>query len=244
MLVLHHGWRSSASRRVRLCLAEKGLDFESRTVDLTKLEHHTPEYLKLNPNGVIPLLILEDGRSLYESGTICEYLDETHPDPPLRPSDPYQRATMRNWIRHVDERIGNLIIFNWVHSIAKVAAQWSDAELAERLKKIPSKERQDAWMRAARKPYTEEERGEARRKLVLLLDRMEDMMKQTKWLAGDSYSIADIAVVPFVKRIDEEIAPDEMTSARHPRVAAWWASIQARPAFAKARIESFTSTLP
>ncbi len=244
MMVLHHGWRSSASRRVRLCLAEKGLDFESRTVDLTKLEHHTPEYLKLNPNGVIPLLVLEDGRSLYESGTICEYLDETYPDPPLRPSDPYRRAVMRNWVRHVDGSIGNLIVFNWAHSIAKVASQWSDEELAERLKKVPSKERQEAWLRAARKPYTDAERAEARGKLVLLLDRMEEMIGRGRWFVGDAYSIADIAVVPFVKRIDEEIAPDEMQAARHPRVATWWAAIQARPAFATARIETFASTLP
>ena len=242
MFILYHGWRSSASRRVRLCLAEKGIAFESRTVDLAKMEHHRPEYLKLNPNGVIPLLILDDGRSLYESGTICEYLDETYPQPPLRPTDPYQRALMRNWIRHVDERIGNLIIFNWAHSMAKVASQWSDAELAEKLKNVPSKERREAWLRVARRPYTEEERGEARAKLVLLLDRMEDTLAQTKWLAGDAYSIADIAVVPFVKRIDEEIAPDAMTPAQHPRVAAWWASIQARPAFATANIGPFTSS--
>jgi len=121
MLVLHHAWRSSASRRVRLCLAEKGLEFESHVVDMMNMEHHSPEYLKINPNGVIPTLILEDGRSLYESGTICEYLDEAYPEPPLRPADPYERAVMRNWIRHVDERIGNLIIFNWVHSLAKAA---------------------------------------------------------------------------------------------------------------------------
>ena len=243
MLTLFHGWRSSASRRVRLCLAEKGLDFESKTVDLAKMEHHKPEFLKLNPNGVIPLLILDDGRSLYESGTICEYLDDTYPDPPLRPADPYERATMRNWIRYADERIGNLIIFNWVHSLAKVAATWSDAELAEKLKKVPSKERQEAWIRAARKPYTDEERAAARGKLVAMLDKMEDTMRQTKWLAGDAYSIADIAVVPFIKRIDEEIAPDEMTPARHPRVAAWWSSIQSRPAFATARIEGFKDEL-
>jgi glutathione S-transferase len=244
MMVLHHGWRSSASRRVRLCLAEKGIEFESRLVDLTKLEHHTPEYLKLNPNGVIPLLVLEDGRSLYESGTICEYLDETYPEPPLSPADSYRRAVMRNWIRHVDGLIGNLIVFNWARSIAKVPSQWSDEELAAVLKKVPSKERQEAWLRAARKPYTEEERAEARRKLVLLLDRMEAMLGAGAWLLGKGYSIADIAVVPFVKRIDEEIAPDEMQPARHPRVAAWWAAIQARPAFATARIESFASTLP
>jgi glutathione S-transferase len=111
-LTLYHGWRSSASRRVRLCLAEKGLAFESRVIDLTKMEHHSPGFLKLNPNGVIPLLILEDGRSLYESGTICEFADETWPDPPLRPDDAYGRAVMRNWIRHVDGLIGNLIVFN------------------------------------------------------------------------------------------------------------------------------------
>jgi glutathione S-transferase len=243
MLVLHHAWRSSASRRVRLCLAEKGLVFESRLVDMMAMEHHSPEYLKINPLGVIPTLILDDGRSLYESGTICEYLDEAYPDPPLRPADPYERAVMRNWIRHADERIGNLIVFNWVHSLAKVASKWSDEELAEKLRNVPSKERQEAWLRAARKPYTEEERAAARAKLVAMLDKMEETMRQTKWLAGNAYSIADIALVPFIKRIDEEIAPAEMTPQRHPRVADWWAKIQARPAFAQARIGPFTSEI-
>lgn len=239
MFVLHHGWKSSASRRVRLCLAEKGLKFESVIVNLAKMEHHTPEYLALNPNGVIPLLVLPDGRSLYESSTICEYLDETFPEPPLRPADPYARAEMRNWIRHVDERIGNLIVFNWKHSIQKMASQWSDEELAERLKKIPSKERQEAWQRVARRPFTREEEDEARRKLVLLLDRMEASLARDAWLVGGRYSLADIGVVPFVKRIDEEIAPDEVTEKKHPRVLAWWQAIQARPAFAEARIGSF-----
>ena len=57
MLTLYHGWRSSASRRVRLCLAEKGLAFESRIIDLTTMEHHSPAFLKLNPNGLIPVLV-------------------------------------------------------------------------------------------------------------------------------------------------------------------------------------------
>ena len=239
MLVLHHAWRSSASRRVRLCLAEKGLKFESVLIDLAKMEHHTPEYLKLNPNGVIPLLVLPDGRSLFESGTICEFLDESFPEPSLRPADPYQRAEMRNWIRYADERIGNLIIFNWKHSLAKTASQWSDEELAERLKKVPSKERQEAWLRAARRPYTAEEEGEARRRLVLMLDRMEESLGRHAWLVGDTYSLADIAVVPFVKRIDEEIAPGEISAEKHPRVLAWWQRIQSRPAFTEARIGPF-----
>src|SRR5260370_35476071 len=107
MLVLHHAWRSSASRRVRLCLAEKGLKFESVLIDLAKMEHHTPEYLKPNPNAVIPLLVPPDVRSLYESGTICECIDESFPEPSLRPAAPYQRAKMRTWLRHPDNRIGN-----------------------------------------------------------------------------------------------------------------------------------------
>src|SRR5882762_9201866 len=154
MMILHHGWRSSASRRVRLCLEEKGIAYEGHVVDMAKLEHHSSEYLKINPNGVIPTLI-HDGRPLHESGTICEYLDETFPDPPLRPDTPYERAL-----------IGNLIIFNWRHHLQKVASQWSDEELAEKLRNIPSKERQEAWLRAARKPYTGEERDAARGKLV------------------------------------------------------------------------------
>src|SRR5689334_4365630 len=149
-LVLHHAWRSSASRRVRLCLEEKGLAYEGHLVDLSKMEQHSPEYLKINPNGVIPTLIHE-GRALYESGTICEYLDEVFPEPPLRPADAWGRATMRNWIRYADERIGNLIVFNWRHGLQQIAQKWSDEELAERLKKIPSKERREAWLRVARR---------------------------------------------------------------------------------------------
>jgi glutathione S-transferase len=238
MMILHHGWRSSASRRVRLCLEEKGLAYESHVVDMAKLEHHSPEYLKINPNGVIPTLI-HDGRPLHESGTICEYLDETYPDPPLRPDAPYERALMRNWIRHIDGLIGNLIIFNWQHHLAKAASKWSDEELAEKLRNIPSKERQEAWLRVARKPYTEEERDAARAKLVQLLDRMEGTLQASGWLVGSAYSIADIAAVPFVKRIDEEIAPDEVTEKKHPRVTDWWNNIQARPAFTRAKIGPF-----
>ena len=241
MLVLHHAWRSSASRRVRLCIEEKDLAYEGHVIDLAKMEHHSPEYLKINPNGVIPALI-HDGRPLHESGTICEYLDEVFPEPPLRPDNAYDRASMRNWIRHVDERIHNLIIFNWRHDLQKVAEKWTDAELEEHVKKIPSKERQEAWRRVARRPYTEEERAAARAKLVELLGRMEGALRDTEWLAGARYTIADIAVVPFVKRIEEEIAPDQMTAQNHPRVTEWWAKIQARPAFARANIGPFVDS--
>ncbi len=120
-----------------------------------------------------------------------------------------------------------------------MASQWSDEELAEKLKNIPSRERQESWLRVARKPYTEEERDAARAKLVQLLDKMEEALQPSGWLVGKAYSIADIAAVPFAKRIDEEIAPDEMAAKKHPRVAEWWTKIQARPAFAQANFGPF-----
>src|SRR5260370_41144227 len=108
---------------------------------------------------------------------------------------------MGNWIRHADEGIGNLIIFNWKHSLAKTASQWSDEELAERLKKVPSKERQEAWLRAARRPYTAEEEGEARRKLALMLDRRDGRLGHPAWLVCVDYSLASRSGFPFVMRI-------------------------------------------
>lgn len=237
-IVLHHAWRSSASRRVRLCLEEKGLAYQGHVINMAAMEHHSPAYLAINPDGVVPTII-HDGLPLHESGTICEFLDETYPDPPLRPASPYDRALMRNWIRHIDGLIHNLIIFNWRHHLQQVASQWSDDELAAKLKAIPSKERQDSWLRVARKPYTEEERATARAKLIGLLDRMESALSTSDWLVGQAYSIADIAAVPFVKRIDEEIAPDQLSENMHPRVNEWWQTVEARPAYARAHIGPF-----
>src|SRR4051812_45167546 len=94
------------------------------------------------------------------------------------------------------------------------------------------------------KTLYEEERDAAGAKLVQLLDRMEDALKRSGWLVGSAYSIADIAAVPFVKRIDEEIAPDEVTAKKHPRVTGWWNSIQARPAFERAKFGPFLETRP
>lgn len=238
MLKLLHMWRSSASRRVRLCLAEKGLEFESQPVNLLKGEHNTPEYLAMNPNGVVPLMI-HDGRILYESSTICEYLDDLYPNPPIRPTDPYQLAQMRNFVRWIDEKvIGNLIIFNWTQVHQPTAEQWTDAELEQRLKNVPSKERREAWLRVARKPYTDEEKTAAMKVLVDMLDRIEVALETGPWMYGGIFSIAELGCIPFVARL-EELNPEAISAAQRPRVAEWWARIKARPAYAKAKMLPF-----
>jgi glutathione S-transferase len=104
MIALYHFDRSTAAQKVRIALAEKNLPWESRYVDpsLRKRQQHDPEYLKLNPRGLVPTLV-HDGRVVRESQVILEYLEDVFPTPALRPADPYERARMRLWTKLVDE---------------------------------------------------------------------------------------------------------------------------------------------
>ena len=88
-------WRSLAACRVRIALALKGLKAEEIPVNLMQGEQLKPEYRAVNPQAVVPALILDDGAALFESMAIIEYLDETHPQPPLLPKDPKGRARVR-----------------------------------------------------------------------------------------------------------------------------------------------------
>src|SRR3546814_20090195 len=101
--LLYHAWASSASRKVRFCLAEKGLAYEGHALDLRKFEHHTPEYRKLNPSGVVPAL-LHDGAPIIESTIINAYLDDVFPAPSLRTAEARERAAKRIWSKYVDAR--------------------------------------------------------------------------------------------------------------------------------------------
>ena len=243
---LFHAWLSSASRRVRLCLAEKKIPYDGVAVDLSKQEQHAPEFLAMNPDGVVPALEISPGRFLHESSTLCEYLDDIVPEPPLRPTDPYERAQMRNFVRWTDEKsLPNLLILNWSLMLQSTAQQWSDQELQDKLARIPTAERREAWVRIARKPYTEEEKAEALRKLLTLVDRMEDMLKtaaSSPWLIGDAYSLADISAAPFIARI-AEIEPTALAEGTHPLVHRWWQAMRQRPAFAAARLQLFGEVL-
>lgn len=93
-ITLYHDIPSSNSDRVKIALAEKGLKWEGVPVRLAQREQKKPEFLRLNPYGKIPVLV-EDGKVLFESCIINEYLDEKYPDPPLTPKDPYLRGRGR-----------------------------------------------------------------------------------------------------------------------------------------------------
>jgi maleylacetoacetate isomerase len=92
---LYTFFRSSASFRLRIALALKGIDYRSRFVSLPKMEHRDPAFLKVNPQGFVPALVDDRGRAFIQSMATIEYLDETHPEPPLLPKDPEARWYVR-----------------------------------------------------------------------------------------------------------------------------------------------------
>src|ERR1700704_5773125 len=93
---LYGFWRSLATYRVRVAMALKGVKAEEISIDLLKGKQNTDDYLAVNPQGVVPALVLDEGGSpLFQSLAILEYLDETHPQPPLLPKDPRGRARVR-----------------------------------------------------------------------------------------------------------------------------------------------------
>lgn len=92
---LHNFFRSSTSTRLRAALNYKGLDYEYVPYVLRKGETRTPEYLAMNPQGLVPTLELEDGTFLGQSLAVIEWLEERHPEPALLPTDPEGRARVR-----------------------------------------------------------------------------------------------------------------------------------------------------
>ena len=101
-LELYNSPFSTCSQKTRMCLHEKGLKWENHDVDLLKFEQLSPEYLAINPHGVVPTLV-HDGTPIIDSSVIIEYLDEAFPEPGLSPSDLKSRAGMRAWMRYFED---------------------------------------------------------------------------------------------------------------------------------------------
>jgi len=235
-LVLYHAWVSSASRRVRFVLEEKKLPYQGVVVDLLAFEQHSPEYLKLNPNGFVPTLV-HDGVPVIESSVICEYLDEVFSTSPLRPANPHDRARMRVWSKWTDEVVIRAFqVANWNRMMAPTARQWTDEEVERRLKAVPVPDRREDWRRMAREPFSEAEIVHAVANIRRTLERMEADLAQRPWLAGDAFSLADIHLSPYIVRIGEH-AGRGIHISDYPNCAEWWQRLTARPAFQRARIE-------
>lgn len=116
---LHGYFRSSASYRVRIALNLKGLAYQYHPVNLLQSEQRSDAYRALNPQGLVPALITDDGKILTQSLAIMEWLDETHPQAPLLPSDPLERARIRALAYNVAcdiQPVQNLRVLKYIQS--------------------------------------------------------------------------------------------------------------------------------
>ncbi|MEK9832229.1 MAG: glutathione S-transferase family protein [Rhodospirillaceae bacterium] len=231
-LELFHHDASTCSQKVRICLAEKGIDWVNRHVDLGTQENLTPEYLAINPNGVVPAFV-HDGTPIIESTVMCEYVDEVWPDGiSLTPDDPKKRAEMRAWLRYIDE----------VPSMAVRVPTFQDL-LIERFKAMSEEEyaefrdsntlRRDFFMRLNRTGFSEEEYENSLMQLRATVERVEDALnREGPWIVGAQYTIADICMAPLFQRMEDLGMTDIYDGS--PAVVDWFERIKARPAYDEA----------
>lgn len=124
---LYHYWRSSCSWRVRWALALKGVAYEATAVNLVKGEQNDLAFMKLNPSGQVPCLIV-DGKPLSESLAIIEWLEEVHPQNPLYPLDPWLKAEIRSFSQMIAagiQPLANLRVQQYVSKEAEKKAEWA-----------------------------------------------------------------------------------------------------------------------
>lgn len=239
MLILYDGSTSVCAVKVRLALAEKGLAFESRTLDLRKGEQFDPDYLKLNPGAVVPTLI--DGDDIIvESSVILHYLDDIAPEPTLLPANPVDRARMRIWMKRIDDPIhpSTGILTHATAFRASFLAK-SPEEQKAHFAKMPDPGRRARQEAVYRDGLAAPIVADAVRYFDKLFTDMETALATNDFLAGATYSLADAAATPYANRLrDLGLLP--VWTEQCPRVADWFARIEARPSFTAAVTDYFT----
>jgi glutathione S-transferase len=234
MLELYHHGSSVCAAKVRLALAEKGLEWKGHYIDILKGDQFDPAYLRLNAKAVVPTLI-HDGFVLQESTVICEYIDEVFPEPPLKPADAAGRARMRLWTKAIDEVLHPMcgeITFacSHRHTVARLGPEG----LAQFLASTPPVSVTATWYERKKEIVTEGLNARGIAKSIHLYDsylqKMEDSLAENKWIAGRTYSLADIGLVPYVNRLDM-MSMSAMWTRSRPRVTDWFERVKARATF-------------
>lgn len=196
---LYDGGRAPNPRRVRIFLAEKGMTVPTQQVDIAAHEHKTAEYAAINPLQRLPSLVLDDGTIITESVAICRYFEGLRPEPPLFGRGAKEEALVEMWNRRIELNLFQAVaaVFRHLHpSMQKLEDQ------------VP------AW-------------GEANKPRVYdFLGYLDQALKDTLFIAGDRYTIADITALVAVDfmRPAKLTMPDDLNNVRR-----WHGLAAARP---------------
>lgn len=240
MLTAYDHSESVCCHKVRIALEEKGVDVDHRIVKLEEGEQLGPDFLAINPKGVVPVFVDEDGHVIDESTVMLEYLEDRYPEPPLMPKDPYWRAKRRLWARRIDEEmhVPHISTISFVVAFNQVFRQNFDTQekLDAYLDALPGEKLREAQ----RRTFAADLKSETLRTSILAYDKflgeMEKQLSETQWLAGNDFSLADIDVIPYIWRLNN--LQLQGMWANRPHVADWLDRMISRPSFKKAVIDS------
>jgi len=198
-MILHDLSAGMHPRRVRIFMAEKGLTIERREVDAAGGANATPEFLRLNPLGTLPVLELDDGSAITESLAICRFLEALNPDPPLMGGTPREAAHIEMWTLRIDNELSRPIAQAFLHS---------SSFYRERIEQVPQIA---TWSR------------DRALKAMAWLDH--ELAGRTH-IAGEDYSLADIVAqcACVLGKATGVRIPAEM-----PHLSRWFAQVTGRP---------------
>ncbi len=228
-LKYYHAEPAANSLKSMIPLKEKGIPFESVYIDLHEFEQHSEWFVKLNPEGQVPVLE-HNGVVITHTTVINEYLEDVFPEIPLRPYDPVGKARVRYWNKFVDENVTPFMsMHGWHHMIGAIARGIEPDEFEKLLERIPLPDQRRKWA-AARSGFSEAELANAIDKIVYACAKMEATLAQSPWLAGDMYTTADINFFAMCGMTVEIRFPALEVAANYPRLVEWRTRMEARPA--------------
>ena len=204
MLKLYHNDMSTCSQKVRFILAEKGVAWEGTELDLRRGDQQQPDFLKINPKGLVPALD-HDGTIVTESNIIIEYLNDVYPEPSLLPADPAGRARVRWWMKKLDDGMHlEVAVLSFAiafrHQLIKACG--SDEALERHFAGIKDPYIREVQRQVVPHGVASPRFTQAVRQYEQLLSDMNEALASQPWLAGDSLTLADIAYSPYITRLD------------------------------------------
>ena len=218
-MITVHTWEPNAnSGKPLLLLKEKGAAFDFHYINMGALEQHAPDYVKINPNGTVPTVIV-DGFSMFESTPGMEYLDEVVDGAALTPHDPYLRWKMRWWMRFVDEYLNPSLAMQ-AGSAAGGGMQMSDEEKDAAVARIPLPERARVWRLILDRGVSEEELTESRLRVTSAIGTFEAALGESPYLAGPEYSLADLNAMTTLH--SWPLMREDISEEKTPNLWAWF----------------------